>query len=76
MVAKRSAASAEEMKKVRKLLVEIEKRKARISADRDALRESFADLEDILDSLDEGIHEIESGTDSIERGLDSISQHL
>jgi len=64
------------MKNIKKLLAEIEKRKIIVAKQRDELREISSELEDLLQSFDEGIEGLEIGKAEIEGALDTLSQYV
>lgn len=62
--------------RVKELMEKAEKAKAVIAAERDTLRQLHSELEDILESVDEGIDEISDGLRYLESGIDRMSQYL
>lgn len=61
---------------IRKLLTKIDNQKQALSDARDELRQTYCDLQDIVESTDDGIDEINSGLRLIEDGLGTVSQHI
>ena len=62
--------------KINVLLNKIESSKAKIAKERDRLWAVYGDLEDLLESCDDGIESIESGKREIESGIDFLSKFL
>lgn len=63
-------------KGVAKKLKEIEAIKAKISEQRDQLREAVSDMGDILESVDNATSDIESGIEYLKSGLTEMSGYL
>ena len=61
-------------KKLLKLVSQIDKHKARIAKERDAVRVISDELNDLLESFDTGIEALESGAREITDGVDNLSQ--
>ena len=62
------------IKELKAIVVKINNHKTKIAKERDALRRIFIDLEDEIQSFDEGIDGIDDGIRSIEDAIDSISE--
>jgi len=65
-----------ELQKIEKLINEFESIKKKIQTERDKLREVFADMESIIDSIDTANENISDGISFLRSGLDDMSQHL
>ena len=63
-------------KQIKTILIKIEKSKKVISKERDKLRSVYIELEDILETLDEGTDDINVGLKYIESGIDEVSKYL
>lgn len=61
---------------LKEALAQLEKSKSIIAKERDKIRETYYELETILESFDEGIESIESGKRDIESGIESLSQFV
>lgn len=57
-------------------LTQIEKQKEVLGKDRDKLRDLYQDLQEIVESCDNGIDLIESGLREIRNGIDEMSQFI
>lgn len=63
-------------KQIKSLVAKIEKAKDKIASQRDIIRELHAELENLLETLDEGVNSIEIGCLDISAGIDELSQKL
>ena len=59
-----------------RLVKRIEAAKTAISKERDKLRGYACDLEDILNSVDDGLEDIQSGVEYLQDGITTISETL
>lgn len=64
------------MSEFKRLVKRCETVRKHIGLERDKLRDYYAELEDIIDSLSEGENDLKDGLRSIEDALDSMSQYL
>lgn len=66
----------EELKLIKALVASITKRKEKISAERDFLREEVDNLDGLLQSLDEADEMIMEGLRELQDGLDRMSEYI
>ena len=64
------------IEELKKIIVKIEHHKAKIAKERNLLREILEDLEDCIESFNEGIEGLADGLVSIENAIDSISEYV
>lgn len=62
--------------KISEILDDIFKKKCIIARERDALLKVYKELEDLLDTLDEGVEGLDEGIRCLQEGLDSLSEKL
>ena len=67
---------ASRAQQVCKLMERAERSKKVIAAERDTLRNIYSDLENLLETVDEGLGDITCGLRSLSDGIDRLSEQL
>jgi len=76
MAKKKKSGTAIDIVKIKDTVIQIEKSKNIIAAERDKLRVLYGDIEDLLVLFDEGVDEIDKGKDLLSRGIETLSEKI